>query len=246
MQNSQSERILKDKVYKNGQKTHELSDNKLTYFYKNGKVKAEGIFENEQSHGEWIFYRETGQLWQVGNFQNGKKNGIWIRYDRNNQLEYKEEFADDKRLLKKGGLTTENLAQGIETINMDEDIKVLCVTATSFPDGILEAHQKLHAQIPFSKNRRYFGISRPEKAVLVYKAAAEDLEKEAEEFIGESFIIEKGKYLSLTILKYLEDLQRIGKAFEELIAYPNIDPSGYCIEWYYNETDVKCMVRLKD
>ena len=55
MQNSQSEKMLKDEVYKNGQKTHELIGNKLTYFYKNGKVKAEGIFENEQCYGEWIF-----------------------------------------------------------------------------------------------------------------------------------------------------------------------------------------------
>ncbi|GAB6155380.1 hypothetical protein JCM17380_41310 [Desulfosporosinus burensis] len=62
----------------------------LTYFFKNGKVKAEGTFENELMIGEWKFYRETGQLWQVGNFENGKKNGIWIRYDKNNQLEYKK------------------------------------------------------------------------------------------------------------------------------------------------------------
>ena len=33
-----------------------------------------------------------------------------------------------------------------------------------------------------------------------------------------------------------------GKAFEKLISYPNIDTSGYCIEWYYNDNDVKCMI----
>jgi hypothetical protein len=32
----------------------------------------------------------------------------------------------------------------------DNDIKVFYVTATSFPNGILAPHQKLHALIPFS------------------------------------------------------------------------------------------------
>lgn len=74
--------MLKNKEYKNGQKTYELVGNRMTYYFKNGKVKAEGIYENNLMEGEWKFYRETGQLWQVGNFTNGKKNGTWIRYDK--------------------------------------------------------------------------------------------------------------------------------------------------------------------
>lgn len=88
--------MLDKKNYTNGQKSLELIGNKLTYFFKNGKVKAEGLYENDQMEGEWKFYRETGQLWQVGNFKNGKKNGFWVRYDRSNQLEYHETFEDDK------------------------------------------------------------------------------------------------------------------------------------------------------
>lgn len=88
--------MLDKKSYTNGQKPLELIGNKLTYFFKNGKVKAEGLYENDQMEGEWKFYRETGQLWQVGNFKNGKKNGFWVRYDRSNQLEYHETFEDDK------------------------------------------------------------------------------------------------------------------------------------------------------
>lgn len=87
--------MLDKKSYTNGQKSLELIGNKLTYFFKNGKVKAEGRYENDQMEGEWKFYRETGQLWQVGNFKNGK-NGFWVRYDRSNQLEYHETFEDDK------------------------------------------------------------------------------------------------------------------------------------------------------
>lgn len=135
----------------------------------------------------------------------------------------------------------------METIIIEEDIKVFYVTAKSFPDDILNAHKKLHTMIPFLKERRYFGLSRPEKGVIVYRAAAEQLEEEKEEnFNCESFIIEKGKYRCITILNFKNNPQSIGKAFEELISFSDIDPNGYCIEWYYNEEDVKCMVRLKD
>jgi len=44
----------------------------------------------------------------------------------------------------------------------------------------------------------------------------------------------------------MKDLQSIGKAFHELISQPEIDPNGYCLEWYLNQSDVRCMVRLDD
>ena len=88
-------------LYKNGQKIKELIGNKLTWYFKNGKIKAEGIVENNLMEGEWKFYRETGQLWQVGNFKEGKKNGAFIRYDKNDELEYQESFLDGK-IVKKG------------------------------------------------------------------------------------------------------------------------------------------------
>jgi len=88
--------MISKKNYSNGQKVHELTGNKLTYFFKNGKVKAEGFLIKEKMEGEWKFYRETGQLWQVGNFKNDMKNGTWVRYDKNDKLEYQETFNDNK------------------------------------------------------------------------------------------------------------------------------------------------------
>ena len=93
--------MLKNKEYTNGQKTYELIGNKMTYFFKNGKIKAEGILDNNQMQGEWRFYRETGQLWQVGNFINDNKDGTWIRYDKNGRLEYSETFKDNIVVKKK-------------------------------------------------------------------------------------------------------------------------------------------------
>jgi len=134
----------------------------------------------------------------------------------------------------------------MEITIIEKDIKVFYITAASFPEGIQDAHERLHAIIPFSKERRYFGISRPEMGVIVYKAAAEELERDKVKNIHcESSIIEKGKYRAITILNYQNDAEGITKAFEELISYSDIDPNGYCIEWYQGDKDVKCMVRLE-
>ena len=93
--------MLDKKYYVNGEIAHELIGEQLTYFFKNGKVKAKGAFINGLMEGEWIFYRETGQLWQIGNLKNSTKNGSFIRYDRNDQIEYQETFENDKIIKKR-------------------------------------------------------------------------------------------------------------------------------------------------
>ncbi len=133
----------------------------------------------------------------------------------------------------------------METLLLDHDIKVFYITAPSFPDGILAAHQKLHSLVPFSTGRKYFGISRPENDVISYKAAAEELKPgEAEKLNCKTLILKKGNYICIVLPNYLNDLPGIDKAFKKLLSHPNLDPEGYCVEWYFNDKDVKCMVRL--
>jgi predicted transcriptional regulator YdeE len=137
----------------------------------------------------------------------------------------------------------------METIKLDNDITVMYVNAASFPDGVLSAHQKLHSLIPFSTERKYFGLSRPEggDGEIVYKAAAEVLESdEAKKLNLETIMIKKGNYISATLHDYMKDLPAIGAAFQQMIVRPDIDPEGYCIEWYLSDKDVQCMVRLQD
>lgn len=130
----------------------------------------------------------------------------------------------------------------------DHDIRVMYVTASSFPEGVLAAHRQLHSLIPFTTDRRYFGLSRPEKeSDIVYRAAAEELESgEAEKFNLETIVLKKGRYVSLDISDYMTDITAIGRAFQELLSQPGLDPQGYCVEWYVSNKDVKCMIRLKD
>ena len=133
----------------------------------------------------------------------------------------------------------------METINLENDIKVFFVTADSFPEGIMEAHKKLHTLIPISESRKHFGISRPENGVIVYKAAAEEINPgEAEELNCNSLVLKKGQYICITVNDFMKDIPAIGNAFHELLKNPGIDPEGYCVEWYLNDKDVKCMIRL--
>jgi antitoxin component YwqK of YwqJK toxin-antitoxin module len=89
------------KTYSNGQIIQQETKNYLKYFFKNGKVRAEGPFINNQMEGEWKFYRETGQLWQVGNFKNHHKHGEWARYNKRDEVEYSESFIAGKIVKKK-------------------------------------------------------------------------------------------------------------------------------------------------
>jgi len=134
----------------------------------------------------------------------------------------------------------------MENYHLEKDIKILCVTAESFPDGVLAAHQKLHQLIPYSKERKYYGISRPnEQRTIIYKAAVEA--KPEDEKLGlETITLKKGNYISTLIHNYMEDIPAIGQAFQQILTDPRIDPNGMCVEWYLNDKDVQCMVRLED
>ena len=136
----------------------------------------------------------------------------------------------------------------METYNLEQDIKVFCVTAKSFPDGVLEAHQKLHSLVPFTTDRKYFGISWPEaNGVIGYKAAMEELkEGELSHHKLEEFIIKKGKYLMIDIPNFMSNIPAIGEAFQKLIADERIDPNGVCVEWYLKNEVCRCMVRTKE
>lgn len=135
----------------------------------------------------------------------------------------------------------------METIEFDEDVIVMYVNAASFPDDVLAAHQKLHSILSFSADRRYFGLSRPENGNIQYKAGAGVLQHgEAEKYGLQTVTLKKGHYRFITINDYMKDIPAIQKAFNELIALPDIDPEGYCVEQYITQNDMLCMVRIAD
>jgi len=87
--------------YKNGQVTFIIEKGIMTYFYKNGALKAMGPYHDEIMDGEWLFYRENGQCSQIGHFKNGLKDGSWIRYDQAMNINYNESFDQGKLVKRK-------------------------------------------------------------------------------------------------------------------------------------------------
>ncbi|MES2616677.1 MAG: transcriptional regulator [Bacteroidota bacterium] len=137
----------------------------------------------------------------------------------------------------------------MDKINLVNDIKIFYVTAASFPAGIMDAQEQLYAIVPFSPDRKFFGVSRPEDGNgIVYRAGAEEKKQgEAESLHCETLTIFKGQYISLTVTNYQDDVQAITRAFEQLLMHPHLDPQGYCVECYMSDrTTVNCMIRLAD
>jgi predicted transcriptional regulator YdeE len=136
----------------------------------------------------------------------------------------------------------------MKTFTLQNDIVVFCITANSFPEGIPEAMQRIHSLAPSVEGRKYFGISRPENGgAIVYKAAAEEIQKGELGSHGlEEFIIPKGEYINTVVHDFPGNIPAIGGAFQEILHGEfDIDPEGYCIEWYLDDKDVRCMVKLK-
>ena len=59
----------------------------------------------------------------------------------------------------------------VDVYQLHSDIKVFCVTASSFPDGIADAFNRLYSLLTSTKGREFFGISCPNQdGVIVYKS----------------------------------------------------------------------------
>lgn len=132
----------------------------------------------------------------------------------------------------------------MENYTFQKDVATYCVTAESFPEGIANAHEQLQTLLPKNDRRNFFGISWPDKnGIIIYKAAAEIMEGESMPGL-ETFVIKNGPYNAFYINDYQKHPESISQAFELLIKQHEVDPNGYCLEWYINEHDVKCMVPL--
>ena len=134
----------------------------------------------------------------------------------------------------------------MNTVTINKDITVFCVKAKSFPAGIQEAHDTLRSLIPFDPARKLYGISAPDKSgAIIYRAAAEELkEGELAKHKLETFTIKRGVYIYSDVKEYKRNAMLITNAFKELLSNPKIDPDGYCLECYINDTDCRCMVKI--
>ncbi len=135
----------------------------------------------------------------------------------------------------------------METIQRTDDVKIMCVKAKTFPEGIKEAFDTLHSKFPNSDNRVYYGISyMGEGDKIIYKAAIQELnDGEAQDLGLEEFTIVKGEYISKRISNFMDNIPEIGNTFTEMFKDERIDrENGVCVE-EYSGNDVICSIKLK-
>jgi predicted transcriptional regulator YdeE len=130
----------------------------------------------------------------------------------------------------------------MEEKNIKTDIRALCVTAHSFPEGIADAFEKIYSLVP-SPSRMLIGLSRPnEEGNIIYKAGFEMLAGEHSIQGLEEVLIPAGNYLFQTITRYSENPLLIKNAFDKLLQDARLDPNGFCLELYVKPEEVWCMV----
>jgi hypothetical protein len=127
-----------------------------------------------------------------------------------------------------------------------ESLRLLYVTADNFPEGIGTAFEKLESLIDDVHNRTFWGLSKPQKGQMVYRAGiAEAYPGEAEKLGCAVYILPAGTYLTQTVTHFRQNLPAIGTAFQQLLSAPDLDEAAWCVEWYKG-CDVLCMVKMKD
>lgn len=64
---------------------------KVTYFYKDGKVKEQGFFKDKKLTGTWISFDTKGNKNTIAHYESGKKVGKWFMWkeDGLKEISYK-------------------------------------------------------------------------------------------------------------------------------------------------------------
>jgi predicted transcriptional regulator YdeE len=133
-----------------------------------------------------------------------------------------------------------------EKRNFPHDLKVFGMHVRSFPNGIGEAFDSLIERMPPEPKRSYFGISEmaTNGDILYYAAAEETFEGEARQYGFDIYIVKQGEYLTVTVNDWRKKTTCIKDVFEAMLDDVRIDKENPCIEWYKNDDEMVCMVRL--
>ena len=69
------------------------------FYYENGNLAAEGIFEKDLTNDHWTVYFENGKKKEKGTYFMGQKSGLWKFYDEKGKLSLKKEFEKPTTIL---------------------------------------------------------------------------------------------------------------------------------------------------
>lgn len=130
--------------------------------------------------------------------------------------------------------------------HQQHDQQVFGRLVKTFPNGIGDAFDALMKAIGDDK-RSYYGISKmDDKGAILYWAAAEEKTAgEAEKYKYERMVIPGGDYLSEPVLNWKEKTDCIKDVFHEMMKDERADAAKPCIEWYYKDDEMLCLIKAK-
>jgi len=136
----------------------------------------------------------------------------------------------------------------METYNLKNDLKVFGKEVRTFPLGVAEAFHDLLTMIPDGSHRAYYGLSHiDEMGKIIYKAAAEEnYAGEAEKYNCKRYLIEKGEYLAVSITNWRDNTDCIKDVFHDMMEDDRADKTKDVVEWYKTETEMLCLVKVKE
>jgi len=132
-------------------------------------------------------------------------------------------------------------------INLESDLDLICVRAKSFPQGIEDAFTTLENKIPTRKDRECYGIYEKNQDGVTYRAAM--LKKSDDEDVRyslENYTMRRGKFLGVKINNWKNNMEKIGRTFDEMFEDERVEKNSPSIEAYKGMNDVICMVRIKE
>jgi hypothetical protein len=135
----------------------------------------------------------------------------------------------------------------METYKIEEDIKVFGKRVPTFPMGIKEAYDSLVEIVPDALRRAYYGLSSfaGDGTILYFATVEEAYPGEGKVYDLETYTIEKGEYLSETVLNWYTQTDSIKTVFNSLMQYKDADLTQNCVEWYKSDYEMLCMVKKK-
>ena len=66
---------------------------KVTYFYKDGKIKEQGFFKDKKLEGTWVTFDNKGNKTAIAHYESGKKVGKWFMWHQDGLKEV--DFKDN-------------------------------------------------------------------------------------------------------------------------------------------------------
>lgn len=131
-------------------------------------------------------------------------------------------------------------------LNIENDIRLICAKAKSFPTGVLDAFKTIEKSHPDFCKRTFYGLSCGNaQGGIDYWAAVEYKNGDQVPQHLETKNVRKGIYEGELIENFRSHTPAIGETFQQLLKHPKLDRNSFCVEKYLEE-NVICMVKLSE